>query len=503
MNTTNETDRIYINEDDEINNESDKYVYLKINDFIEYNSFHLDFGPYNIGSLYRFSVILHEILNKESNQGKAVVLCNESGYKARSNTACLLCCYMILVQSWTPHQVLQSITQCETPFMLFRDAGYSCADFEITIQDIVYGLWRAKERNLIDILSFDLEEYERYERIEFGDLNFITNDFIAFASPKDNNNDIMLKSSFKRVLLFFQAKNVKLVIRLNSHLYDAKRFTDFDIKHLDMIFDDGTCPPLHYVQRFIGASESIIKTKGKIAVHCKAGLGRTGCLIGAYLIYKHGFTANECIGYMRIFRPGMVVGPQQHWLYLHQNEIRDWRYTMILDNTPDPTLAGLYPLSSYNDFKARMRNEVKQKKISNKNKQGHPSSLTESLCNKFRKKRICSLLASKIQIAVPNQLPAQPRKYKYTDSSGSFVFNNSDSINDESIVNCDPELLDDSNKEKNDRSVNDRSVNDPSVYWNVLRSISVNNKISSQPLKNNVSTVSSTVSTNKITRNQI
>jgi hypothetical protein len=29
------------------------------------------------------------------------------------------------------------------------------------------------------------------------------------------------------------------------------------------------------------------------------------------MIYKYGFTANEAIGFMRVVRPGSVVGPQQ------------------------------------------------------------------------------------------------------------------------------------------------------------------------------------------------
>jgi cell division cycle 14 len=42
--------------------------------------------------------------------------------------------------------------------MPFRDAGYSIADYGLTIQDVVYGVWRAKEEKLIALETFSLEE---------------------------------------------------------------------------------------------------------------------------------------------------------------------------------------------------------------------------------------------------------------------------------------------------------------------------------------------------------
>ena len=144
------------------------------------------------------------------------------------------------------------------------------------------------------------------------------------SAVKQNRN---ISTPFKNVLSHFRKRNVGLIVRLNSQLYTPSYFTALGINHLDMIFDDGTCPPLHMVKEFITLAHEMITVKNKaIGVHCKAGLGRTGCLIGAYLIYRHGFTASEIIAYMRFMRPGMVVGPQQHWLHLNQGQFREWWY---------------------------------------------------------------------------------------------------------------------------------------------------------------------------------
>lgn len=208
-----------------------------------------------------------------------------------------------------------------------------------------------------------MSRYEKYERVDMGDFNWVTPHFLAFASPQHlpvapvphNTPEYAALPStipevfasklplpFKNVLAHFASRNVGLVVRLNSELYSPSYFTALGITHIDMIFEDGTCPPLPLVRRFIKMSHEMITIKNKgIAVHCKAGLGRTGCLIGAYLIYRHGFTANEVIAFMRFMRPGMVVGPQQHWLHLNQNSFREWWY----EDTMREKLAQMAPVT--------------------------------------------------------------------------------------------------------------------------------------------------------------
>jgi len=96
---------------------------------------------------------------------------------------------------------------------------------------------------------------------------------------------------------------------------------------------DGGVPPHSIVNKFL---EILEQEKGAIAVHCKAGLGRTGTLNALYIMKHFHFSAEEAIAYIRICRPGSIIGPQQLFLLSMQENMWNFGYSdPILPEKPD------------------------------------------------------------------------------------------------------------------------------------------------------------------------
>lgn len=93
-----------------------------------------------------------------------------------------------------------------------------------------------------------------------------------------------------------------------------------------MYFPDGLPPEDRILLKFLEVAE---KYKQPMGVHCKAGLGRTGCCIAGYAIKHFRFPARWFIGYIRICRPGSILGPQQYWMLQEEEKLlkigEEWR----------------------------------------------------------------------------------------------------------------------------------------------------------------------------------
>lgn len=105
-----------------------------------------------------------------------------------------------------------------------------------------------------------------------------------------------------------------MVVRLNEKMYEEHEFEDYKVKTVDMEFPDGSNPSNTMAMKFIHMCEKEVSKGRAIAVHCRAGLGRTGTLIGLYLMSKYDVDARAAIAWLRLCRPGSVVGNQQQFM---------------------------------------------------------------------------------------------------------------------------------------------------------------------------------------------
>ena len=61
--------------------------------------------------------------------------------------------------------------------------------------------------------------------------------------------------------------------------------------------------------------------EGAVGVNCEAGLGRTGTMIACYCIKHFRFPVKEIIAWIRICRPGSIMGPQQQFLIENEENL--------------------------------------------------------------------------------------------------------------------------------------------------------------------------------------
>ncbi|GJQ66132.1 hypothetical protein Trydic_g4197 [Trypoxylus dichotomus] len=283
-------------------------LYFTIDEELLYINYYYDFGPLNLSCLYKFCCQLNSYL---CNPGiKRIVYYSSGDQNKRANAAYLIGSFAIIYLSISPRRIHQILTIAGGSFRNFVDASQGMSNYTIRLIDCFHAIEKAKMFNFFNFNDFNVLEYDTYDKIQNGDMNWLVpRKFLAFIGPTEC--DFMNGHPPEFYIKYFLRNDIKTVIRLNNKVYDSTIFADAGIEHHELFFADGTTPPKHVLLRFLDICES---SPAAIGVHCKAGLGRTGSLIGAYIIKHYKMSARESIAWMRICRPGSVIGQQQGWL---------------------------------------------------------------------------------------------------------------------------------------------------------------------------------------------
>ncbi|XP_067846687.1 dual specificity protein phosphatase CDC14AB isoform X2 [Heptranchias perlo] len=212
--------------------------YFCTDEELVYENFYADFGPLNLAQLYRYCCKLNKKLKSFTLSRKKIVHYTSFDQRKRANAAFLIGAYSVIYLQKSPEEAYRSLVAGKNPpYLPFRDASFGNSTYHLTILDCLHAINQALQHGFLNFEKFDVDEYEHYERVENGDINWIiSGKFLAFSGPHP---------------------------------------------------------------------------KSKVE---NAGLGRTGTLIACYIMKHYRFTAAEAIGWIRICRPGSIIGPQQHFL---------------------------------------------------------------------------------------------------------------------------------------------------------------------------------------------
>jgi cell division cycle 14 len=322
---------------------------------IKYKHLCDDFGPMNFATIAHFTESLdNEIAECKS---KAIVYRAGNGPREFTNAAFLLGAFMLLRLGISPDDVAKRFSGLhEDLFEDFRDATFSVPDFRLLLIDCWAGLHKAIAKSWVTAPTpsepklwgdICLDEYTHYENPLNGNLHvLVPGKLVAFPGPRDlvgqRYRDDAARGardfSPEHYLDIFQDLGVSTVVRLNEARYDSRRFTDRGLAHHDLYIADCTAPPPAVVARF---ARIVDAAPGLVAVHCSAGLGRTGTLAALHLMRRHAFSAREAMGWLRIVRPGSVIGGQQHYLCAVERQLHEraqQRSLAAAAATPPPAL---------------------------------------------------------------------------------------------------------------------------------------------------------------------
>jgi atypical dual specificity phosphatase len=103
---------------------------------------------------------------------------------------------------------------------------------------------------------------------------------------------------------------VRVLINLHERAHAEDVLERYGLVQIHLPVADFTPPTQSQLEQGVAEIAKAVQMGYGVAVHCGAGLGRTGTLLACYLVAR-GSPPDEAIARIRALRPGSVETPQQ------------------------------------------------------------------------------------------------------------------------------------------------------------------------------------------------
>ena len=115
-------------------------------------------------------------------------------------------------------------------------------------------------------------------------------------------------------------EGIRAIISLDSDSDFQGHAKEFGFEYFYSPIPDFSIPSFAQVEDCLDFIAANIKAGKPVAVHCRAGMGRTGTILACYLIRFEGRKASEAIFSVRRMRPGSIETDEQ------EEFIQDYEY---------------------------------------------------------------------------------------------------------------------------------------------------------------------------------
>lgn len=130
-------------------------------------------------------------------------------------------------------------------------------------------------------------------------------------------------TAFNDELPTLHAAGIRAVVSLLNIPSDASVYESAGFSFLCLPVPDGGAPTMEQVGNFVRFVAGQIASGQPVAVHCQAGIGRTGTVLAAYLIHQ-GDDATTAINRVRAVEKAAIETPFQiQFLEQYAHQVRE------------------------------------------------------------------------------------------------------------------------------------------------------------------------------------